>query len=179
MSEENQATVRRLVEEIWIKGNLSVFRQPKSIEIPRAHNFAELLKHPRADLQTERNNLINWQAGTSCMFAASLAVGHFELAEEMFAVYGKMASNPLNARHLATDCDHLAPNLIELDFAPVRKMHRKDFDGHGAIEARLTGAVDLTHSSRTYSGEDFIGNQALVRLERHLPLTRNLAKYNL
>ena len=86
------------------QGNLSVFRQPKSIEIPRAHNFAELLKHPPADLQTQRNNLINWQAGTSCMFAASLAVGRFELAEGMFAVNGKMASNPLKARHLATDC---------------------------------------------------------------------------
>ena len=32
------------------------------------------------------------------------AVGRFELAEGMFAVNGKMASNPLKARHLATDC---------------------------------------------------------------------------
>jgi hypothetical protein len=41
------------------------------------------------------------------------------------------------------------------------------------------GSYDIvTHSSRTYSGEDFIGTQALGRLERHLSLSRNLAKYN-
>jgi hypothetical protein len=42
-------------------------------------------------------------------------------------------------------------------FGSVRKMRRQHFDGNDAVEARVASAIHLTHSSRTDSGEDFIG----------------------
>ena len=42
-------------------------------------------------------------------------------------------------------------------FGTIGKMSRQNFDGDDSIEARIAGAVNLAHSTRTDSGEDFVG----------------------
>ena len=39
----------------------------------------------------------------------------------------------------------------------ICKMRRQDFDGYNAVEAGIPGFVNLSHSARTDSGEDFVG----------------------
>ena len=41
-------------------------------------------------------------------------------------------------------------------FGAVGEMSRKNFDGDDSIEARIAGFVNLAHSTRTDSGEDFV-----------------------
>jgi hypothetical protein len=36
-------------------------------------------------------------------------------------------------------------------------MRRQNFDGDGSVEASVFGAVNLTHSTRTNGGENFVG----------------------
>ena len=42
-------------------------------------------------------------------------------------------------------------------FSSVCKMSRKDLDGNDSIEAGITGFVNLAHSARTDSRENFVG----------------------
>ena len=42
-------------------------------------------------------------------------------------------------------------------FGTVRKMSGKNLDGNDAIEAGIAGFINLAHSARTDSGEDFVG----------------------
>jgi hypothetical protein len=48
------------------------------------------------------------------MFVAGFAAWRFKLAERVFAIGCKMASNPLNTRHVVTDSDHLTSDLVQL-----------------------------------------------------------------
>jgi len=52
-------------------------------------------------------------------------------------------------------------------FGSIGKVIRKDFDGNGALQTRIAGAVHLTHPTRTNRGEDFIGPEALATEDRH------------
>jgi hypothetical protein len=49
----------------------------------------------------------------------------------------------------------------------------QDFDGYSAVQTGIAGAINLTHPARANSGEDFIGAQASVGLERHLASISN------
>ena len=42
-------------------------------------------------------------------------------------------------------------------FSSVGEMSRKNFDGNDSIETRIAGFINLTHSTRTDRGENFIG----------------------
>jgi hypothetical protein len=44
---------------------------------------------------------------------------------------------------------------------------RQDLDGDGAIEPRVTGAIDLAHAARAEGRNDLIGAQAATGLETH------------
>ena len=42
-------------------------------------------------------------------------------------------------------------------FGAIRKMSRKNLNGDNSVEAGIAGFIDLTHSTRTDSREDFVG----------------------
>jgi hypothetical protein len=48
-------------------------------------------------------------------------------------------------------------------FQLIGKMGRKNFYCDDAIESRVSGAVHLAHSPRTYGGQDFVGAQTFTR----------------
>src|SRR5579863_3133583 len=41
-------------------------------------------------------------------------------------------------------------------FRRFGKMLGQNFDGDGAVEARIAGAINLTHAARTYTCDDFV-----------------------
>src|SRR6266849_3711033 len=67
-------------------------------------------------------------------------------------------------------------------FAPfwlIREMRRQNLDRDDAVETGVARAVHLTHSSRAYSGEDFVRAQTLAREDRHgLLLISDQVEYN-
>jgi hypothetical protein len=99
-----------------------------------------LLEHARADLHTEWNHFIDRQAGALRVFAASFAVWCLKLAERVFTIGCKMASNPLNPRHLATDSDYLTPDFVELVPSQRRKCSRHDVTRHKEISLSEQGS---------------------------------------
>jgi hypothetical protein len=47
------------------------------------------------------------------------------------------------------------------------EMQRQNLDRDGAVEAGVLGAIHLTHSARTNSGQDFVGAQFRANGKRH------------
>jgi hypothetical protein len=66
-------------------------------------------------------------------FAACFAVWCLKLAERVLTIGRKMASNPLNPMHLATDSNYLTPDLVELVPSQRRKRSRHDMARHNEI----------------------------------------------
>ena len=50
----------------------------------------------------------------------------------------------------------------------VRHVRRQHLDGDGAVQAGVTGFVDLTHAARAEGGDNFIRAQAGRRAEGHV-----------
>ena len=42
----------------------------------------------------------------------------------------------------------------------IRQRLRQDLDGHFAADARIAGAVDLTHAAGAEGGDDLVGTEA-------------------
>ena len=51
---------------------------------------------------------------------------------------------------------------------PIRKRRRQQLDGHGAVESRVAGAVDLSHPARANGRLDFVWTEACAGGQRHL-----------
>jgi hypothetical protein len=51
------------------------------------------------------------------------------------------------------------------------EFRRRHLDGHGPVQARVPGAVDLPHASRTEGSEDFVGSEFSTRGQHGDPLS--------
>jgi hypothetical protein len=49
----------------------------------------------------------------------------------------------------------------------IRQMNGKDFDGDGAVEARVCRAIDFSHASGAQRGNDFVGAEFRASGEGH------------
>ena len=57
-------------------------------------------------------------------------------------------------------------------------MVRQNFDRDDSVQTGVFGAVHLTHSSGTHSGENFVGPEAIARGQGHLGLDYNPRNIN-
>src|SRR5206468_12840677 len=51
--------------------------------------------------------------------------------------------------------------------AALLRLRRQDFDGHGAIDARVDAAIHLAHAAAANEGDDLVRAQTSARRERH------------
>jgi len=61
----------------------------------------------------------------------------------------------------------------------VSKVRRQDFDRDDSFQAGIFGAIHLSHSARTHSGNDLVGAQTLAGSNRHgSPVKSVSGEYN-